>query len=300
MATANIQVPRGVWCGNNTRRTTTKRYGLHVDHVETASVCSGPMPLGRRRVLTPMTVVEKKVPPVAIGVHGSVERADLSLQRELEGERHGFGKLRSRRFQRCPLRHTDRGSAYKTTYFILKCRCERHFLEAPKLNDSYVVSLSASGGLALVSTKRTGILIARKISRTPHNTGQSARWGNVLTNHRRAMLRVTPVYGSPSPSAGDPPSSSSSSDGPPDWLSSPSPSCTLVEYAGMRVLLNVGWDEGLVAPPKDGGADEKSAAGGERSPAVAPNELPDADAVLVCDSTLGSLGGLPGTSARRP
>ena len=118
VAMANIRVPRGVWCGNNTRRTTTKRYGLNVDHVETASVCSGPTPLGRQRDLNPMTVVEQKVPLVAIGVHGSVESTDLGRPRELEGERHSFGKVRSRRFQRCPLRHTDLDSAYKTTYFI--------------------------------------------------------------------------------------------------------------------------------------------------------------------------------------
>ena len=45
-----------------------------------------------------MTVVDQKVPLVTMGVHGSVERADLSLQSELEGDQHGFGKLSSRRF----------------------------------------------------------------------------------------------------------------------------------------------------------------------------------------------------------
>ena len=98
------------------------------------------------------------------------------------------------------------------------------------------------------------------------------------------MLRVTPIYGSslsPSPSPAVAPSTPSTAaaaanngDDPPEWLSSPLPSCTLVEYAGMKILLNVGWDESL----SPGG----------------PRELPDGvDAVLVCDSTLASLGGLP-------
>ena len=100
------------------------------------------------------------------------------------------------------------------------------------------------------------------------------------------MLRVTPVYGSSAAGGGV------SDDGPADWLSSPSPSCTLVEYAGMRVLLNVGWDEGLVAPTADGDG-TNAAAGKGKSAAVAPDGLPDCDAVLVCDSTLSSLGGLP-------
>ena len=63
-----------------------------------------------------MTDDEQKVPLVAIGVHGSVERTDIGRPRELEDERHSFGKLRSRRFQWCPLRRTDLDSAYKTTY----------------------------------------------------------------------------------------------------------------------------------------------------------------------------------------
>ncbi|EJK61798.1 hypothetical protein THAOC_17649 [Thalassiosira oceanica] len=56
VATANIRVPRGVRCVNNTRWTTTKTYGLHVDHVETVSVRSGRTLLGRRGDLNPMTM----------------------------------------------------------------------------------------------------------------------------------------------------------------------------------------------------------------------------------------------------
>ncbi|EED89389.1 cleavage and polyadenylation specificity factor, partial [Thalassiosira pseudonana CCMP1335] len=57
------------------------------------------------------------------------------------------------------------------------------------------------------------------------------------------------------------------------------PSCTLVEYAGMKLLLNAGWDETL--PAATSVSD------------IIPNELPDVDAILITDSTLSSLGGLP-------
>ena len=89
------------------------------------------------------------------------------------------------------------------------------------------------------------------------------------------MLRVTPVYGS-SLSA----SATTQDDNPNEWLSSPVPSCTLVEYAGVRLLLNVGWDESL---PTNSEASSNI-----------PQSLPDdIDAILICDSTLSSLGGLP-------
>ena len=66
------------------------------------------------------------------------------------------------------------------------------------------------------------------------------------------MLRVTPLYGSSLPAA-RPSTTTIDSDDPPEWLSSPIPSCTLVEYAGMRLLLNAGWDESL---PSAGGGDK--------------------------------------------
>ena len=89
------------------------------------------------------------------------------------------------------------------------------------------------------------------------------------------MLRVTPIYGSSLSS-----SSSNNDDNPLEWLSSPVPSCTLVEYAGVRLLLNVGWDESLPSATS--------------TKSTIPNNLPDGiDAILLCDSTLSSLGGLP-------
>lgn len=65
------------------------------------------------------------------------------------------------------------------------------------------------------------------------------------------MLRVTPVYGS-------------------RWqASAPKGSCTLVEYAGVKVLVNVG------------------------GPVTSSLELPDHDCLVLSDSTLESLGSLP-------
>eukprot|EP00804_Cyclotella_cryptica_P026987 CCRYP_016658-RA/>CCRYP_016658-RA protein AED:0.04 eAED:0.04 QI:46/1/0.8/1/1/1/5/107/1053 len=107
------------------------------------------------------------------------------------------------------------------------------------------------------------------------------------------MLRITPIYGSSlsnsvktghdtNSNGDDDDDENDGNDDPLEWLSSPVPSCTLVEYAGMKLLLNAGWDESL---PSRGGA------GGHSPPA--PEELPDVDAVLITDSTLSSLGALP-------
>lgn len=94
-------------------------------------------------------------------------------------------------------------------------------------------------------------------------------------------------------------------DNPPEWLSSQVPTCTLVEYAGVRLLLNVGWDESLPGPSSSASssfvpavaAATKASDGtslNNKSNTLLPNELPNnVDAILVCDSTLSSLGGLP-------
>ncbi len=93
-------------------------------------------------------------------------------------------------------------------------------------------------------------------------------------------------------------------DNPPEWLSSQVPTCTLVEYAGVRLLLNVGWDESLPGPSSSSSsfvpavaASTKASDGmnlNSKSNTLLPNELPkNIDAILVCDSTLSSLGGLP-------
>lgn len=99
------------------------------------------------------------------------------------------------------------------------------------------------------------------------------------------MLRVTPLYGS----YGHHPASAS--------LSIP-PSSTLVEYGGVRVLVNVGWDESY--PLLDGPAAAAAAASASSaSQQVPPASLPDVDAVVITDSTLASLGGLPIYLGRR-
>lgn len=113
------------------------------------------------------------------------------------------------------------------------------------------------------------------------------------------MLRITPIYGS---SLTDKSSTrgkdDDEDDNPLEWLSSPVPSCTLVEYAGLKLLLNAGWDESL--PPVDAAdvGDDRNvvgttAASDRAHDNIVPNELPNVDAVLVTDSTLSSLGGLP-------
>ena len=90
-------------------------------------------------------------------------------------------------------------------------------------------------------------------------------------------------------------------DNPPEWLSSRVPTCTLVEYAGARLLLNAGWDESLPVLPSFSSATAIASDGNNHNTINTnnslqhpPNELPDnIDAILICDSTLSSLGGLP-------
>lgn len=112
------------------------------------------------------------------------------------------------------------------------------------------------------------------------------------------MLRVTPIYGSSVSSSATTRTSQSSSennDDPLEWLSSPVPSCTLVEYAGMKVLLNVGLDESLSTGATDAVSSDANKNPNEKgSSQPLPKELPeDVDAILICDSTLSSMGGLP-------
>ncbi|KAK1746876.1 cleavage and polyadenylation specificity factor subunit 2 [Skeletonema marinoi] len=103
------------------------------------------------------------------------------------------------------------------------------------------------------------------------------------------QLKVTPIYGSSTPSASSATTSQTDENSEPlEWLSSPGPSCTLVEYAGMKVLLNAGWDETLSAT---GNTQDGTFA--DTNMPMLPKELPNVDAVLICDSTLSSLGGLP-------
>jgi cleavage and polyadenylation specificity factor subunit 2 len=135
------------------------------------------------------------------------------------------------------------------------------------------------------------------------------------------MLRITPVYGSSSflPDNVDNEANNNNvdvdddnNDDPPEWLASPGPSCTLIEYAGCRLLLNVGWDESMlssmvldqteevnsssVSATKKGRGDDDGDDDndGNNNNLQSTTKLPqDIDAVLICDSTLSSLGGLP-------
>jgi cleavage and polyadenylation specificity factor subunit 2 len=102
------------------------------------------------------------------------------------------------------------------------------------------------------------------------------------------MLRVTPIYGSSLSSTSKP-----DDDDPMEWLSSPVPSCTLVEYAGMKLLLNAGWDETLPAATSVSDVNNNNNNNNNTTNKIIPNELPDVDAILITDSTLSSLGGLP-------
>ena len=121
------------------------------------------------------------------------------------------------------------------------------------------------------------------------------------------MLRITPVYGSSSSLDADV-DSNAENDDPPEWLASPGPSCTLIEYAGCRLLLNVGWDESMmlcsssftektdvnsssVGARRGHDNDGDDIDGNNNLQSTKPPE--DVDAVLICDSTLSSLGGLP-------
>jgi cleavage and polyadenylation specificity factor subunit 2 len=64
-----------------------------------------------------------------------------------------------------------------------------------------------------------------------------------------------------------------------------------VEYAGMKLLLNAGWDESLPLASLDNNIDNNDGNANHTQPA--PKQLPDVDAILITDSTLSSLGGLP-------
>ena len=86
------------------------------------------------------------------------------------------------------------------------------------------------------------------------------------------MLRVTPVYGS----TGQNPDS--------NCISTP-PSSTLIEYGGVRILVNVGFDESTLL--RSSNPNDTTGAEG------VPSKLPDVDAVLLTDSSLGALGGIP-------
>lgn len=97
------------------------------------------------------------------------------------------------------------------------------------------------------------------------------------------MLRITPIYGSTTTTTTTTTSGSCSGEEennkPKDandnaCVACPPPSCTLVEYGGVRLLIDVGWDESCTKMSK--------------------KDLPlDVDAILVTDSTLSSIGGLP-------
>jgi cleavage and polyadenylation specificity factor subunit 2 len=71
------------------------------------------------------------------------------------------------------------------------------------------------------------------------------------------MLRVTPIYGSRFDAKG----------------ASDTPSCTLVEYGNVSVLVNVGWDESCASNTFP--------------------ELPSHQVLVITDSSLGAIGGLP-------
>ena len=91
------------------------------------------------------------------------------------------------------------------------------------------------------------------------NPGESKRRKQQNTAICCTMLRVTPIYGS------------RYSKNEPD-----APTCTLIEYDGTKVLVNVGWK------------------GSNFHQASVIHDLPTPDCVLLTDSTLQSVGGLPG------
>ena len=94
------------------------------------------------------------------------------------------------------------------------------------------------------------------------------------------MLRVTPIYGS----TGHHPSSKS--------IALP-PSCTLIEYGGIRLLVNVGHDESSIYSNFNARANVEDDENEIEKDDDTFMELPQVDAVLITDSSLQSLGGLP-------
>lgn len=96
------------------------------------------------------------------------------------------------------------------------------------------------------------------------------------------MLRVTPVYGSRFDDEG----------------AAQAPSCTLIEYGGVKVLWNVGWwgeaEATTVGDITTSNTDPNSTTSNNVSNTTNNfPELPDHDVLIVSDSTLNSLGGLP-------
>lgn len=61
----------------------------------------------------------------------------------------------------------------------------------------------------------------------------------------------------------------------------------------MKVLLNAGWDETLSNHQEASATSAADIPNTNNNMPILPNELPNVDAVLICDSTLSSLGGLP-------
>ena len=95
------------------------------------------------------------------------------------------------------------------------------------------------------------------------------------------MLRVTPIYGSRWSEAGQ----------------AEEPECTLVEFAGCRVLWNVGWfgfhssssNNNNNSSPEEEEEDEKD----DILLHFPAEKLPDHDCLILTDSTLQACGGLP-------
>ena len=98
------------------------------------------------------------------------------------------------------------------------------------------------------------------------------------------MLRVTPIYGS----YGHNPKNES--------ISLP-PMCTLIEYGGKRVIIDVGYDESS-SYGDDAKLEMNQSHNEEKNNHTCLDRcqtptLPEADVVLICNSSLSSIGGLP-------
>lgn len=112
------------------------------------------------------------------------------------------------------------------------------------------------------------------------------------------MLRVTPIYGSRFDSEG----------------AAEAPSCTLVEYGGVRVLFNVGWwataegnsstgnstgnnDDGMLMMEEDQHSQHSQQPHKTTTTTTTTSSsfppLPEHDCLVLTDSTLNALGGLP-------
>ena len=98
------------------------------------------------------------------------------------------------------------------------------------------------------------------------------------------MLRVTPIYGSRFEKEG----------------TAEAPSCTLVEYGNVRVLWNVGWWAAAEKETEEQQQQQQQQLEKEeddnshtRKAAASFPKLPEHDVLIVSDSTLNALGGLP-------